>query len=131
MKKAFFVSCLASGLQAIKLSTSTSAYAELLAQMKTYKDYATCTVTADRVKVGEENMKAMNDSASSGKAFTDYAFPRNEASIYWQGHDKPKEDDIPKADTLAAMKYTRLSEDPNLKGAKLYGENGIRPVDIN
>ena len=29
------------------------------------------------------------------------------------------------------MKYTRLSEDPNLKGAKLYGENGIRPVDIN
>ena len=97
MKKAFFVSCLASCLQAVKLSTSASAYAELLAQMKTFKDYATCTVTADRVKVGEENLRAMNDIASTSKAFTDVAFPHNEAAIYWKGHDKPEKGDIPSA----------------------------------
>ena len=59
MRKAFFVSCLASGIQALKLETSTSAYADLLAQMKVNTNYASCKVTADRTKVGDDNLAEM------------------------------------------------------------------------
>ena len=39
IKTAFFASFLASGAQALKIETSTSAYADLLAQMKVFTDY--------------------------------------------------------------------------------------------
>ena len=88
-------------------------------------------MTSDRTKVGLENMNAMKDSASKKGYYTDIAFPRNLSAIYWKDSDKPDADDIPKPEVQAAMKFTRLSDDPNLKGAKLFGEKGIRPVDIN
>ena len=52
MKTAFFVSCIASTIQALKLETSTSALADLLAEMSVNKNYGSCMVAADRAKVG-------------------------------------------------------------------------------
>ena len=52
MKTAFFVSCIASTIQALKLETSTSALADLLAEMSVNKNYGSCMVAADRARVG-------------------------------------------------------------------------------
>ena len=50
MKTAFFVSCIASTIQGIKLETSASAYADLLAEMNVNMSYGSCMVAADRAK---------------------------------------------------------------------------------
>ena len=53
IRKAFFASCLASGIQALQLQTSASAFTELLTyQLSANTNYGDCTVSASRVKDG-------------------------------------------------------------------------------
>lgn len=115
-KTAFYITLFAAGAQAVKLEVCTSTYADLLAQMRVYTDYASCTVTADRVKVGAENLEEMSNFKNSeaekqGKAWTDPAFPRDLNAIYWKGLDVIDDpDDLLSEDELKQIKFLRLSE---------------------
>ena len=89
LKAAFFVSCLASGIQAIELQSSASAYTELMTyQLRAKTNYGDCTVTADRVKVGGDNLTRMKNTAKSkDKTFTDVTFPDNLSMLIWDDFD--------------------------------------------
>ena len=118
MKKAFFVSCLASGIQAMQLDATTSVYADLLAEMKVNTKYESCKVTADRTKVGADNLAEMESHKTSKSQWpwTDPAFPHDVNALFWQGVDKPPSRSM-FADKNITTKifFKRLSEDPQLK----------------
>ena len=115
-KTAFYITLVAAGAQAVKLEVCTSTYADLLAQMKVYTDYASCTVTADRVKVGAENLEEMSNfkiskEAKKGASWTDPAFPRDLNAIYWKDLDVIDDpNDLLPDDELNEIEFVRLSE---------------------
>ena len=118
LKAAFFVSCLASGIQALELQSSASAYTELMTyQLRAKTNYGDCTVTADRVKVGGDNLTKMKNIAKSkDKSFTDVTFPGNVSMIIWDGFDDYE--DLPSKRALERdVEFVRLSEDPMLMDA--------------
>ena len=85
MKVAFFVSCIASSIQGLQLNTSSSAYADLLANMSVNTNYASCHVVADRAKVNGENLKNMQKSRKRQLKFTDPAFSHDRNALFWEG----------------------------------------------
>ena len=96
--------------------------------MRLYTEYATCTVTADRVKVGTENLDEMtkfknSEADKAGKAWTDPAFPRDLNAIYWKDLDVPDEpDDLLSEEDLAKIEFVRLSNHKKLVGHDLFGD---------
>ena len=118
LKAAFFVSCLASGIQALELQSSASAYTELMTyQLRAKTNYGDCTVTADRVKVGGDNLKRMiNTAKSNDKTFTDVTFPSNLSMLIWDEFDDYE--GLPSKSRLERnVEFVRLSEDPMLMDA--------------
>lgn len=107
------------------MSTSLSAYAELLANMAVKTNYASCNVVADRAKVNGENLKNMQRSKKKGQKFTDPAFSHDKNALFWEGVEKPGVGDLPGPETLARIEWNRISD--YYPDATLFGSENIRP----